>query len=66
MRSSIERRKLQQCVTCYIKSSINILRHLLKEMCWTSQPACDVCLRKIKNTLLVFKVDPAEHTRECW
>ena len=24
MRSSVERRKLQRCVTCYVKSSINM------------------------------------------
>ena len=45
MRSSVERRKLQRWVTCYIKSSINLLRLLLKETCWTSQLACNVCLR---------------------
>ena len=39
MRSSVERRKLQRCVTCYIKSSINLLRRLLKETCSTSQLA---------------------------
>ena len=47
MRSSVERRKLQRCVACYLKSSINLLSRLLKETCWTSQLACNVCLRKI-------------------
>ena len=35
--SSVERRKLQQSTSCYIKSSLNLLCRLLKEMCWTSQ-----------------------------
>ena len=65
MWSSIERRKLQRRVTGYIKSSINILRRLLKETCCTSQLACNVCLRRIKNTLLALKMDPAEHRTEC-
>ena len=52
MRSSVERRKLQRFVACHIKSSTNLLRRLLKESCWTSQLACNVCPRKIKNTLL--------------
>ena len=51
MRSLVERRKLQRCVACHVKSSINLLRRLLKESCWTSQLACNVWPRKIKNTL---------------
>ena len=47
MRSSVERRKLQWCLSCYIKCSITLFCHLLKETCWTSQLACNVCLRKI-------------------
>ena len=31
--------KLQRCVAFYLKSSINLLRRLLKEACWTSQLA---------------------------
>ena len=62
--SSVERRKLQRCVACYIKSSITLLRRLLKESCWTSQLVCNVFPRKIKNTLLTLELDPAEHTTE--
>ena len=46
MWSSVERRKLQRRVSCYIISTINQLRRLLKETCWTSQLACNVCPRK--------------------
>ena len=66
MWSSIERRKLQRCLACYIKSSIKLLGHLVKETCWSWQLACNVCLRKIKNTLLALELDPAEHRKECW
>ena len=66
MRSSVERRKLQRCVACHVKSSINLLRRLLKESCWTSQLACNVCSRKIENTLLTLQLNPAEHTKERW
>ena len=45
MRSSVERRKLQRCLACYIKSCRNLLRQLLKETCWTLQLACNVTLR---------------------
>ena len=39
MQSSVERTKLQRYVAFYLKSSINLLRRLLKEACWTSQLA---------------------------
>ena len=50
----------------YIKSSINLLRRLLKESCWNWKLACNVCPRKTKNTLLTLKLDPAELTKERW
>ena len=31
MRSSVERRKLQRCMACYVKSRINLLRRLLRK-----------------------------------
>ena len=42
MRSFVERRKLQRCLACYMKSIINLSRRLLKEACWTSQLAMSV------------------------
>ena len=67
MRSSVERRKLERRMACYIKSSIDLLRRFLKETRWTSQLACNVlCLsvKNIKNTFLALELDPTEHTKE--
>ena len=68
MRSSVERRKFQRCVTCYITVQPKSIMSLLKETCWTSQLACNVCLRKIvlKNTSLALELDPVKHAKERW
>ena len=45
-------------MACYIKSSINLFKLLLKESGWTLHLVCNVCLRNIKNTLLTLELDP--------
>ena len=37
-----------------------------KKCSGSSQLSCNVCLRKIKNTLLTLELDPAERTKEGW
>ena len=49
MRSSVERRKLERRMACYIKFSINLLGRFLKETRWTSQLACNVSCLSVKN-----------------
>ena len=77
MPSSVEGRKSQPCVACYIKYSINLLR-----FCWRYRvglpnlhalfvgeslisPTNKVVVIKITTTL-TLELDPAEHTKQHW
>ena len=64
MRSSVEGRKSQPCLTCYIKSIIN--PYVFAEGIVLDFPTCMHCLSEklITNTLLTLELDPAEHTKE--
>ena len=67
MRSSVEGRKSQPCVACYIKSSINLLR-FCEGIVLDFPTEFMQCLSEklITNTLLTLELDPAEHTKERW